>query len=82
MYLGNSILNPSDSMGESSNSLPQIASVGKEFAWSRGIGIDYSPIKTRSARKKANVEVPSTTDSTLSTDSGALRAVKAPARAK
>jgi hypothetical protein len=30
----------------------------KEYAWSRGLGIEYSPIKTRSARKKAFPPLP------------------------
>jgi hypothetical protein len=27
----------------------------KEYAWSRGLGIEISPIKTRSARKKSTL---------------------------
>jgi hypothetical protein len=53
------------------------AGEGKEYAWSRGLGIEHSPIKTRSARKKSATlsSLDSTTPST--SDGGALRAVKA-----
>jgi hypothetical protein len=56
--------------------------LGKSFTWSRGLGIDYSPVKMRSARKKSIVSTPLIPDSRPSTDSGALRAMKALARAK
>jgi hypothetical protein len=68
-------------LGESSNSIPLVVGVGKYFAWSRGIWIDYSPIKTRSSRKNYCGD-PSIPDSTLSTNSGALRVVKALSHAK
>jgi hypothetical protein len=56
---------------------------GKEYAWSRGLGVELSPIKTRSSRKKLAQPSPVTDDSVpSSTDSGALRAMKALAREK
>jgi hypothetical protein len=56
---------------------------GRKLAWSRGLGSEVSPIKTRSARKKqelclSTIEQPSTT--TL--DLGALRGMKSLARDK
>jgi hypothetical protein len=39
---------------------------GPSYAWSRGLGFETSPIKTRSARKKASLP-PVTLDPTTST---------------
>jgi hypothetical protein len=54
---------------------------GKDFAWSRGLGLEYSPIKTRSAHKKSFVESQASIPVT-SMDCGALRACKALVREK
>jgi hypothetical protein len=56
---------------------------GKEFAWSRGLGMELSPLKTRSSRKK----LAQTSTLLLSlchpiTELGPLRALKSLARAK
>jgi hypothetical protein len=82
-YLGNRVVIPSSiigDLGEASNSETEPV---KAYAWSRGLGIEYSPIKTRSTRKKlqATVNSPSIVDPS-SSESGALRAVKDLARAK
>jgi hypothetical protein len=66
-YLGNRVVNPSSiigDLGEASNSETEPV---KTYAWSRGLGIEYSPIKTRSTRKKmqATVNSPSVVDPSL-----------------
>jgi hypothetical protein len=55
----------------------------KDFTWSRGHGFEHSPIKTRSARRKegSTSTLPVATSSSL-TNIGALRGMKALARAK
>jgi hypothetical protein len=66
--------------GQSGN---RFGGVGTSYAWSRGLGFETSPIKTRSTRKKAtlSVDTPDPPTTTV-TDSGALRGMKALARAK
>jgi hypothetical protein len=55
----------------------------KSYAWSRGLGLELSPIKTRSARKRAGPTLPTASTSIPSTcDLGALRGLKSLARAK
>ena len=57
-------------------------SQGNAMAWSRGIGVELSPLKTRSPRKKSRqCSVPVTNPATTS-DSGLLRGMKALAKAK
>jgi hypothetical protein len=56
--------------------------VGKEYAWSRGLGVETSPIKTRSSRKKSTLATVDPSGQISSTDGGALRALKALARKK
>jgi hypothetical protein len=68
--------------GEASGSKATIVEAEKEFAWSRGLGIELSPVKTQSARKKASVEKSQDPVSLTSTEGGALRALKALARSK
>jgi hypothetical protein len=55
---------------------------GKEFVWSRGLGIELSPVKTRSARKKTSTVLKEDYVSHLPTDGRALRDLKALARSK
>jgi hypothetical protein len=56
---------------------------GKEMAWSRGLGMEVSPIKTRSAHKKLGSTPALGVQQSVSThDMGALRGVKSLARAK
>jgi hypothetical protein len=83
MFLGNRMVTPSGTLGEldevSNTRLEPI----KAYAWSRGLGIEYSPIKMRITRKKQQEKVISTTVVDPSTvESGALRVVKALAREK
>jgi hypothetical protein len=56
---------------------------GKEYSWSRGLGLEVSPIKMRSARKKnlLNTTLPVTQTNSLS-ENGALRGMKSLAREK
>jgi hypothetical protein len=62
---------------------PSPTKEGKDFAWSRGIGLELSPIKTRSCRKKLSQAVVKTTKiDSYSNDNGPLRAMKALAREK
>jgi len=55
---------------------------GKEFAWSRGMGIELSPIKTRSASKKTSTELKEDFASHFPTNGRALRDLKASTRTK
>jgi hypothetical protein len=61
----------------------QISVDTKNFAWSRGIASEISPLQTRSSRKKKEVLSSQQADSNLPTlDGKALRAMKALARSK
>jgi hypothetical protein len=56
---------------------------GKEFAWTRGLGCEFSSIKTRSACKKVGTNSDfSTQQLSTNPDLRALRGMKAIARAK
>jgi hypothetical protein len=60
--------------------LPSTSNV--DPAWSRGLGFEASPLKIRSARRKAGATTkPQSTPST-SSDIGVLRGLKSLARAK
>lgn len=83
-FLGNSIIPPSYS-----SELSRVLEAGPggsstSYSWSRGLGFETSPIKTRSERKKANLSRDSFEVVTLSTgsDTGAFRGLKSLARAK
>jgi hypothetical protein len=56
---------------------------GKDLTWAQGLGLELSPIKTRSARKKMG-KTPSVVDQHLASthDLGALRGMKSLARDK
>jgi hypothetical protein len=53
-YMGKVIHDPTSDSGEI-NSLTYTEGNGKEFAWSRGLDIEHSPIKTRSTQKQLAV---------------------------
>jgi hypothetical protein len=55
---------------------------GKDFSWSRGLGIELSLVKTRSARKKTCTELKEDYASHFPTNGRALRALKALERTK
>ena len=81
--LGNSMYKDLSRDGEASTSRPIGVGNGNEFSWSRGLGIEYSPIKICSDRKKCSTSSSQQPVSiSPSTDSGALRAVKSLARVK
>ena len=81
-YLGKRSLEPMGSL-EATSSKNKPGGEGKSYAWSRGIALEISPIKTRSCWKNLSQSTEQTTEiSTSSTYIGSLRAMKAPARAK
>jgi hypothetical protein len=49
-YMGKRILELGGSSEDTSSKISS-GREGKSFAWSRGIGVEISPIKTRSCRK-------------------------------
>jgi hypothetical protein len=80
--LGKRILEPLGA-SEASSSKNKLVGGEKSFAWSRGLALEISPIKTRSNRKKLSQSIEQTSEiSSSSTDIGPLRAMKALARAK
>jgi hypothetical protein len=80
IYLGKKAVEAKVDIGSSSS---QSEKGGKAFTWSRGLATELSPIKTRSARKKHVSSSSIAADSNHSSqDTGALRAMKALARAK
>jgi hypothetical protein len=82
-YIGNTYLAPPSSPGATTSSLTNPTDPPLNYTWSRGLGSDFSPVKTRSTRKKLLRETnPSTVLDSSTTESGALRAVKALARGK
>jgi hypothetical protein len=53
-FLGKFVIIEDSGSGEAGCSKNTSEKLGKEYAWSRGLGIETSPIKTRSARKKSS----------------------------
>jgi hypothetical protein len=81
-FLGRKCLDPVES-SEATSSKIKPAREGKDFAWSRGLGVEISPIKMRSCRKKlSHNSVKISESAPSSSDIGPLRALKALARAK
>jgi hypothetical protein len=81
-FVGRNCIDLAES-SEAASSKTKLERQGREFAWSRGIGTEISPIKTRSCRKlltQNSVKITETTPS--SSDTGPLRALKALARSK
>jgi hypothetical protein len=52
IYLGKSSITSPQEDGGASTSLSHTVRAGKDFAWSRGLGLEISPIKTRSTEEK------------------------------
>ena len=77
VYLGKYVINPSTDDGEASSSRYLVEGAGKEFAWSRVLGIEHSLVKTRSAWKKSATLSSLESNTRTTTDGGALRALKA-----
>jgi hypothetical protein len=83
-YLGKShIICDSRDLPSSSHCDNSFDPVGKDFSWSRGLGLETSPIKTCSARRKTRSSVTHpTVTSTDTSDLGALRGIKSLARSR
>jgi hypothetical protein len=82
-FLGSTPVDRSSALGTSKDSQGKGPHIVSDPAWSRGLGFEVSPIKTRSARRKAGST--NTTSNSLpntSTDLGALRGMKALERDK
>jgi hypothetical protein len=79
-YQGNFVFQPTlpSSDHPSSSNLP--LPPGPDPHWSRGIGLELSPLKTRSARKKSQTGLKASGNTTTVTNQGALRGLKALAR--
>jgi hypothetical protein len=82
-YQGRSEVRRIGPIGDSSSIEWNGEGSGKEFPWSRGLGFKISPIKTRSARKKAESISPTPIlHFNNFSDNGVLRGMKALAREK
>jgi hypothetical protein len=83
-FLGNSIIPRTFTWVLSKNSGVGPGGSGTSYSWSRGLGFETSPIKTRSVRKKATLSRDSFEVVTISTgsDTVALRGLKSLARNK
>jgi hypothetical protein len=76
-YQGTYVIHPSSDLPSSSIlTIPP----GPDPHWSRGIGLELSPLKTRSARKKSQTGLKAPDNSAVVTTQGALRGFKALAR--
>jgi hypothetical protein len=82
IYLGKSVIDPVAGKGEASCLRSILVEARKEFAWSKGLGIEHSSVKTKSAQKKSSLESSLDTVSHTYTKGGALRAMKTLARSK
>jgi hypothetical protein len=84
IYRGRSVYHRPEPDGGSGSSGTLVGATGKEYTWSKGLGMETSPIKTRSARKKKEASRLISEGSHLSVinEFGALRGLKALARAK
>jgi hypothetical protein len=56
IYQGRSVIERKGHVGEASLVEFRGEGSGKEYTWSRGLGIEFSLVKTRSARKKAEAD--------------------------
>jgi hypothetical protein len=81
VFRGNELINPAREEGTSSSRPTDSAQ--KTFAWSRGIGVELSPLQTRSSRKKKGLLNNTLEPADIpSQDGKALRAMKALARTR
>jgi hypothetical protein len=82
-FFGNKVVDPTSFKGDLGEvSLPK-AEPTKAYAWSRGLRIEYSPVKMRISRKNLQSFVtPSSVVDPSTSNSGELRAVKSLAREK
>jgi hypothetical protein len=81
MFRGKEQIRPATERGSSSTFTTDKDS--SALAWSRGLGVELSPLQTRSSRKKKEIEISQIASTDLPTQEGkALRALKALARTK
>jgi hypothetical protein len=81
-YLGRDLIPEISSMEASTSSKFEKPDTGKEQTWSRGLGLELSPLKTRSAREKNGSTFSSSVSLSTDQDQGALRGMKSLARVK
>jgi hypothetical protein len=82
VFWGKSTLFEDPVSGEVGCSKMASEKAGKEYAWSRRLGVETSPIKARSSRKKSSLSTVTPSGQISFIDGGALRALKALARKK
>jgi hypothetical protein len=76
MFIGRKFIDRGESSRHSTSKI-KVASQGRDFAWSRGLGVEVSPIKTRSNQKlQSQNTVPINDFNPTPSESGPLRAVK------
>jgi hypothetical protein len=82
--LGRKVYHRSTSEGGFELSGSKGVNLGKDYTWSKGLGVDISPIKTRSVRKrKEKLDLlPDETHLPVIVEYGVLRGMKALAREK
>jgi hypothetical protein len=82
-YLGKEVVARTSTMGQHSDPSGDGSATGKESVWSGGLGFELSPIKTRSAHKRAGkIDLLSAKQITTNLEHGALRGMKSLAREK
>jgi hypothetical protein len=81
-YHGNLKVLGSGSFSDRPSSSGPKTSIEMEPTWSRGVGLELSPLKTHSARKKTMTGSTSAVSSIPVQSQGALRGIKALARGK
>jgi hypothetical protein len=73
-FLGNYVIHPPVASDLSRKPWDRFGGTGSSYAWSRGLGFETSPIKTRSVRRKATLShVLSDAATTTRSDTGVLR---------
>jgi hypothetical protein len=76
-YHGKALYQPTPSPSDRPSSSSTKLLPGPDPTWSRGIGLELSPLKTRSARKKTQAGPATSGTSDTATNQGALRGLKA-----
>jgi hypothetical protein len=84
IFQGRSAYHNTGSAGDSDLSESKGLKLGKDYTWSKGLGAEISPIKTRSARKrKEKLDLPPEVSVLpVIAENGALRGMKSLAREK
>jgi hypothetical protein len=81
-YQGNTLIQPTTLRFDLPSSSRAITSLELDPTWSKGIGLELSPLKTRSACKNTTVGSSTSVTTTSVPTQGVLRAVKSLARGK